>query len=69
MQRLGIPNDLIDRCQYHLLGCPAVSKHYLLYDFADEKRAACISLGKHIEALLPCAPKRGASAPLVACND
>ncbi|MDY0746909.1 tyrosine-type recombinase/integrase [Paucibacter sp. R3-3] len=52
MQRLGIPADLIDRCQNHLLGGPKVRRHYLLYDFADEKRAAWVKLGEHVDAIL-----------------
>lgn len=52
MQRLGIPNDLIDRCQNHVLGGPAVRRHYLLYDFAAEKRAAWEKLGNHLDIML-----------------
>lgn len=52
MQRLGVPNDLIDRCQNHVLGGPAVRRHYLLYDFADEKRAAWEKLGARVDQLL-----------------
>ena len=66
MQRLGIPNDLIDRCQNHVLGGPAVRRHYLLYDFADEKRAAWKKLGEHVQSMLQSGgkvrPRRPAAA-------
>jgi len=52
MQRLRIPNDVIDRCQNHVLGGPTVRRHYLLYDYADEKRGAWEKLGAHVDAML-----------------
>ncbi|WP_430462744.1 tyrosine-type recombinase/integrase [Thalassolituus sp. LLYu03] len=49
MQRLGIPLDIIDRCQNHVLQGSKVRRHYLHYDYAKEKAEAWELLGKHIE--------------------
>jgi hypothetical protein len=39
-QTLRVPLDIIDRCQNHLLGGSKVIRHYLLHDYAEEKRQA-----------------------------
>lgn len=38
MQALGISLELIDRCQNHVPGSK-VRRHYMLHDYADEKRS------------------------------
>ena len=52
MQAIGVPLDIIDRCQNHLLGGSKVRRHYLRHDYAKEKTEAWKLLGEHIEALL-----------------
>jgi integrase len=52
MQALGISPDVIDRCQNHVLPGRKVRRHYLLHDYADEKRFAWNLLGQHIEMAL-----------------
>jgi integrase len=52
MQALGVPLDIIDRCQNHLLGGSKVRRHYLLHDYAEEKRQAWEILGKELHFIL-----------------
>jgi integrase len=52
MQQLGVPPDVIDRCQNHVLAGSRVRRAYLHYDYAAEKREAWERLGERIEALL-----------------
>jgi integrase len=52
MQALGIPLEIIDRCQNHIIGGSKVRRHYLHYDYADEKRTAWAKLGERIEQIL-----------------
>jgi integrase len=52
MQQLGVPPDVIDRCQNHVLAGSRVRRAYLHYDYAAEKREAWGRLGERIEALL-----------------
>jgi integrase len=52
MQQLGVPPDVIDRCQNHVLAGSRVRRAYLHYDYAHEKREAWERLGERIEALL-----------------
>jgi integrase len=40
MQSLEITLDIIDRCQNHVLTGSKVRRHYLLHDYAIEKRDA-----------------------------
>lgn len=40
MQAQGISLELIDRCHNHVLPGSKVRRHYMLHDYADEKRAA-----------------------------
>lgn len=52
MQALGVPLDIIDRCQNHVLAGSKVRRHYLHHDYADEKREAWERLGAEIERVL-----------------
>jgi integrase len=67
MQQLGVQPDVIDRCQNHVLPGSKVRRHYMHYDFADEKRAAWQLLGKKLDAILGAgesadAPRKSSSA-------
>jgi integrase len=52
MQALGVPLDVIDRCQNHVLSGSTVRRHYLHHDYAQEKREAWRQLGERITAIL-----------------
>ncbi|MGK5049898.1 hypothetical protein ACQ4WP_29030 [Janthinobacterium sp. GB4P2] len=52
MQALGISLELIDRCQNHVLPGSKVRRHYMLHDYADEKRAAWAALGERLMEVL-----------------
>ena len=52
MQELGVPLDVIDRCQNHVLAGSQVRRHYLHYEYADEKRAAWCKLGDRLNVIL-----------------
>jgi integrase len=52
MQALGVPLDIIDRCQNHVLAGSNVRRHYLHHDYAQEKRDAWRQLGERITAIL-----------------
>lgn len=52
MQELGITLEIIDRCQNHLLGGSKVRRHYLHYDYANEKAEAWQHLGSRLEKIL-----------------
>ena len=58
MQELGVPLDIIDRCQNHLLGGSKVRRHYLHYDYAKEKNEAWNILGQHLETIFACPSHR-----------
>jgi integrase len=46
MQALGIPNDVINKCQNHVFaGMSKVDRHYLLHAFKNEKKSAWVELG------------------------
>jgi integrase len=51
MQKLKIPRDVINLCQNHVIGSK-VDRHYLLHDYADEKREAWYKLGDKLEEIL-----------------
>ncbi|MFJ3465319.1 tyrosine-type recombinase/integrase [Achromobacter spanius] len=55
MQRLGASENVIDRCQGHVVhtGKNKIRRHYQLYEFADEKRQAWQDLGQYLDQLLP----------------
>ncbi|MCU7376103.1 site-specific integrase [Paucibacter sp. O1-1] len=52
MQALGVDPNVIDRCQNHVLQGSKVRRHYMLHDYAEEKRQAWDKLGKHLDRLL-----------------
>ena len=52
MQELKITLDVIDRCQNHVLAGSKVRRHYLQYEYADEKQGAWIKLGVRLQAIL-----------------
>lgn len=52
MQALGVNPDVIDRCQNHVLPGSKVRRHYLLHDYAEEKRRAWQLLGQRLETIL-----------------
>ena len=52
MQELKISLDVIDRCQNHVLAGSKVRRHYMHYEYADEKREAWARLGKKIEDII-----------------
>ena len=52
MQALGINLDVIDRCQNHIIGGSRVRRHYLHYDYREEKMDAWQKLGEQIMAIL-----------------
>jgi integrase len=52
MQSLGVSLEIIDRCQNHVLPGSKVRRHYLLHDYADEKRAAWRLLGDRLSLIL-----------------
>lgn len=52
MQALGVPLDVIDRCQNHALPGPRIRRHYLHHEYADEKQVAWHRLGEALDSLL-----------------
>jgi integrase len=52
MQALKVTNDVIDRCQNHVMAGSRVRRHYLHHDYFEEKRDAWALLGEHIELIL-----------------
>lgn len=52
LQALKVPLDIIDRCQNHRLPGSKVRRHYLIYDYADEKREAWARLGSRLTEIL-----------------
>lgn len=52
MQSLGVSLEIIDRCQNHVLPGSKVRRHYLLHDYADEKREAWSVLGDRLSEFL-----------------
>lgn len=51
MQEIKIPRDIINLCQNHAVGS-SLDRHYLLHEFADDKKAAWVKLGKRLEKIL-----------------
>jgi integrase len=51
MQSAGVPLEIIDRCQNHILPGSKTRRHYLHYDYANEKRNAWRLLGDRLEQL------------------
>ena len=56
MQELGIDINIIDRCQNHVLAGSKVRRHYLKYEYKDEKAHAWAKLGEKLQSILdnPC---------------
>jgi integrase len=52
MQELGIPLDVIDRCQNHIVAGPKVRRRYLRYEYAAEKSPAWKKLGNRLSAIV-----------------
>lgn len=52
MQSLGIPLEVIDRCQNHIIAGAKVRRHYLHYEYSAEKMDAWKKLGDRIDAIL-----------------
>jgi integrase len=52
MQSLGVPLEVIDRCQNHIIAGAKVRRHYLHYEYALEKEDAWTKLGDRIDAIL-----------------
>lgn len=52
MQELKVPLDVIDRCQNHVLAGSKVRRHYMHYEYADEKQDAWAKLGKRLEEII-----------------
>lgn len=52
MQKLKIPLEIIDRCQNHILRGQKVRRHYLKYDYREEKQEAWQKLGKFLSDIL-----------------
>lgn len=65
MQALRVDPMTIDRCQNHVMKGSRVRRHYLHYDYADEKRDAWRRLGERLDAILAdnvvLMPARGAA--------
>lgn len=51
MQQLKIPRDIINLCQNHVIGSK-VDRHYLHYDYSEEKKEAWIKLGNYLDSIL-----------------
>ncbi|MCR5882967.1 tyrosine-type recombinase/integrase [Rhizobacter sp. J219] len=52
MQALGVPLDVIDRCQNHALPGPRIRRHYLHHEYAQEKRDAWRLLGETLSSIV-----------------
>lgn len=52
MQGLKIPHDVIDRCQNHVIAGSRVRRHYMHYEYLQEKQDAWTRLGAALENIL-----------------
>lgn len=52
MQRLGVPLDIIDRCQNHVIAGSRIRRHYLHHDYKEEKTEAWAKLGAELGLIL-----------------
>lgn len=52
MQSVGVPLEIIDRCQNHVLPGSKTRRHYLHHDYAAEKRDAWEKLGDRLSLIL-----------------
>lgn len=53
MQELKVDLNIIDRCQNHIIAGSKVRRHYLKYDYAEEKQQAWEALGQRLEEINP----------------
>lgn len=51
MQQLKTPRDIINLCQNHVIGSK-IDRHYLHYDYSEEKKEAWYKLGNYLESTL-----------------
>ncbi len=52
MQKMKITLDVIDRCQNHVLAGSKIRRHYMMYEYAEEKKEAWDRLGKYLNSIL-----------------
>jgi len=52
MQALGIPPEVIDRCQNHVSAGSRVRRHYMIHEYDEEKREAWDRLGTALAQIL-----------------
>jgi integrase len=52
MQRLGVQDHIIDRCQNHALGGSKARRAYLHHPYDDEKKSAWEAPGAHLDVVL-----------------
>lgn len=52
MQALKIVPDVIDRCLNHVIAGSRVRRHYLHFDYMEEKKEAWDKLGAHLDSIL-----------------
>lgn len=52
MQKLKVDMNIIDRCQNHVLSGSKVRRHYLKFDYAEEKQQAWAKLGDYLSELV-----------------
>lgn len=57
MQALEVSLDVIDRCQNHVLAGSRVRRHYLHYDYAQEKKRAWDLLGERLQEIFNTSPQ------------
>jgi len=51
LQAIGVPMNIIDRCQNHVLDGSRVRRSYMHHDYYDEKRDAWAKLGFQLESI------------------
>lgn len=52
MQKLKVDMNIIDRCQNHVLSGSKVRRHYLKFDYAEEKQQAWEKLGEYLSNVI-----------------
>lgn len=52
MQRMKTTLDVIDRCQNHVLAGSKIRRHYMMYEYANEKKEAWEKLSNHLNMIL-----------------
>ena len=66
MQKLKISNNVVDRCQNHVLPGSKTRRHYQHHDYADEMRDAWRVLGDRLDLLLRDTPDNVVLLPSIA---